>query len=267
MIEKYNLCISYAIWKQEVECFADLLNKDYGYNIMVLDDKQDLGEGSTVMDFSEPVSAYVGIRVSDSVRRGKYMSDYMYTQGIVAMYHEAHHINQQLYPISSDTVMSYVLSNYESQYTFPSMNYWNMPHEIDAEYQGILDAHDHLINKFNQEQADTAILDYVNERAHGNYFVHKYAWQKFKSLDEVTDAFIAADENAVKNLRAYDFSIDGSIKRSGIDKSILKKYLNTKTKEEHVLHLVAIENYLYPGLISEGVNDPEIKKELQKKQF
>lgn len=61
MIEKYNLCISYTIWKQEVECFADLLNKDYGYNIMVLDDKQDLGEGSTVMDFSEPVSAYVGI--------------------------------------------------------------------------------------------------------------------------------------------------------------------------------------------------------------
>lgn len=110
-------------------------------------------------------------------------------------------------------------------------------------------------------------MNYVNDRAHGSYFVHKHVWQKFKSLDEVADAFNDAYEHSIENLRAYDFSIDGAIKRSGIDKRILKQYLNTRTKEEQLSRLVAVEDYLHPGLISEGVNDGKIRQELRKDCF
>ena len=247
-------------------CVAHV-NEQYDRTVLYLTRDEDIGEGTTCMDFSEPVWSRVGISDLENAKNASYVPDYTYTAGIVSIYHEAQHIKQQIHPEDANIVKSFIVANYEPQYDLPTANYWNMPHEINAEYEGIINAHEYLTVKLGQEKADAVILNYVNTRAHGNYFVHKRAWQKFKSLDEVTEAFDDAYEHSIENLKAYDFSVDGAIKRSGIDKRTLKQYLNTRNKEEQLSRLVAVEDYLHPGLISEGVSDEKIRRELRKDCF
>lgn len=267
MIDRHSLKISYSSLKQEIKDCISRVNSAYDYAIMTVDDMQFVGEGTTTVDFSEPLGGAVGITMPQPVQDDDYVSDYTYVAGIVSVYHETQHIKQQIHPEDANIVKSFIVANYEPQYDPPTANYWNMPHEINAEYEGIINAHEYLTVKLGQEKADAAILNYVNDRAHGNYFVHKHVWQKFKSLDEVTDAFDDAYEHAVEHLKSYDFSIDGAIKRSGIDKRTLKQYLNIRNKEEQLSRLVAVEDYLHPGLISEGVNDEKIRQELRKDCF
>ena len=264
-----GLYSSYETWRNELlDLTRSFENQYHGLVSVALDKDMLIGDGTTCVDFSEPLHVMIGIAQKYPKHKAMNMiSNYDAVAGIVAIYHEFQHVEQQIHPEDKNIVKSFIVANYEPQYDPPSSNYWRMPHEIDAEYTGILNAHAYLISKFGQEKADTAILDYVNERAHGNYFVRKYAWQKFKTLDEVTDAFIAVDKKAIENLKAYDFSIDGAIKRSGIDKRTLKQYLNTRTKEEQISRLVTVEDYLHPGLISDGVNDEKIRQELLKECF
>lgn len=266
MIKSKRLYATYESWHTDCsELIQACTNAYHGFVSVDVTKKLPVGAGDACMDFSEGLHVTVGIGQKDEEYTN--ISDYDAVAGIVAVYHEFQHIKQQIHQEDANIVKSFIVANYEPQYDPPSANYWHMPHEIDAEYTGILNAHKYLISKFGQEKADAAILNYVNERAHGNYFVHKHIWQKFKSLDEVTDAFIVADENAIENLRVYDFSADGAIKRSGIDKTTLKQYLNTRTKEEQISRLVAVEDYLHPGLVLDGVNDDKIRRKLQETRF
>lgn len=266
MIERERLYATYESWHTACsELIQAQTNTYHGLVSANLTERLAVGAGETRMDFGEDLCVTVGVGKED--RDYANISDYDAVAGIVAIYHEFQHVEQQIHPKDANIVRSFIVATYEPQYDPPLTNYWNMPHEIDAEYEGIMKAHEYLSGKFGQEKADAAIVNYVNGRAHGSYFVHKHMWQRFKSLDEVVDAFDDAYEHAFEHLKSYDFSIDGAIKRSGIDKRTLKQYLNTRNKEEQLSHLVAVEDYLHPGLISEGVNDEKIRQELRKDCF
>lgn len=147
MIKRERLYATYETWYAACSELVQIqMNAYHGFVSADLTDRLRVGAGEARTDFSEDLHVTVGVGKKDQDYTN--ISDYDAVAGIVAVYHEFHHVEQQIHPEDANIVRSFIVATYEPQYDPPSANYWNTPHEINAEYEGIMNARKYLSEKF-----------------------------------------------------------------------------------------------------------------------
>lgn len=177
----------------DVNNFAVKLNSD-----------MPLGDGTTRSDNGQLLFSRVGIaelQLDDTV------SDYDFTAGLVAIYHENRHVEQldEIHNSNQEYTKPLKYSYYAMQccVDYGMDNYFNSPREIEAELYGVYWTHHDLCNVFDREKADFLICNYMNERVDNNVaFVHPK--QKYTSVDDIFTDLADAYEESMTVQRTYD---------------------------------------------------------------
>lgn len=177
---------------------------------------------------------YIKINISNlRPRENKYVSAEDFFSIVECIFHENRHMENALKNYKniidnkniSDINEFYIslsrllMTNNENYY---DKNYLCMPHEIDAEYYGILNAYDYLIDnpyiKVSREDCEKLVVNYVN-----GFFKdgHKYAYyiklpdnkEQFTSMAEIKRAFETAFEMSKHQDRHMDLNWDDEAMR------------------------------------------------------
>lgn len=163
-----------------------------------------LGDGTTRSDNGQLFFSQVGV---DKLYSCKYISEYDFAAGLVAIYHENRHVEQlrDVHESMEEYTKPLKYSYYAMQccVDYGVDNYFNSPREIDAELYGTYWAHQGLCKYIGQEKADSFICNYMNERVdHNVAFVHPK--QKYTSVDDIFADLADAYEESITAQRTYD---------------------------------------------------------------
>lgn len=173
-----------------------------------------LGDCPSIIDKKSKIN--IGVH---EIKRKLFNIDYdvdisLLTTAVVSLHHEVQHCVQSTEYFNENKVIDtnhiYMLTNliacmgaYEGYYNphVDSYNYFHNPREIDAEYEGIIGAHEYLSNLYSEDIANELILDYINNKDYGYYFINTSS--PYTLIEDVDQAFKEAYENSKKDKRKY----------------------------------------------------------------
>lgn len=232
-----------------------------------------IGSGSFERFIDKPYEIEVGISPYSKSFMKRYIPvrDLDFSRACVTIYHEFAHYEQ--YKAQSDTeILASDLSKHGNT-EYYKYNWNIMPHEIDAEYSGVISAQKHLRDTFSNN-ADELIEQYLRYRA-----------ENMKYMIKVPDGSIS--EKGIEELfeKAYDRSmtnkriIPSNFLRSGDeaaqmftfeDGTLRREYelfyrqLQTAgTGQEMDMKMASLVSYLHPDLqgLYPGLNFTVLKPE------
>lgn len=158
----------------------------------------DYGDGKTDAETKKSVIGIKGLKPKFFERRD-FISDLAFARTGVAMFHEARHLRQLTDPdMNVEIGISAVSVMYNSTYYKASWD--ELPHEIDAEANGVIGFWD-ILEEYYPDYADEVMLEYVNWRiSESRYMLHARPGG-FKSKSEVVKAFEQAYEDSLTKPR------------------------------------------------------------------
>lgn len=128
-----------------------------------------------------------------------FVNDRLFLSAVVAFYHEVRHCNVASCRDADVELGLSVVSTFDNG-TYYAKSRNELPHEIDAEYHGIVAAWD-FIREYKPAKADKAMIDFVNWRASESRYVIQMPKGGFKSRAEVEKAFGDAYDRSLNEVR------------------------------------------------------------------
>lgn len=147
-----------------------------------------------------------GLVNNDGFFNNKSVDDKHFVEFLVAHFHEQRHLTLAMNAYENATgdesvdnalLVAYVAKDNQQYYL---QNRTNFITEIDAEFYGILQAHDYIVEAFpdvDTKQIDKLFVDYVNEHITNYTYQIKKNQHKIETFDDVIDAFDQAYEDAI----------------------------------------------------------------------
>ena len=169
-----------------------------------------LGDGTTRSDNGQLLFSQVGV---DKLYSSEYISDYDFTAGLVAIYHENRHV-EQLRDIHESTEeytkplkYSYYATMCCPEYNnlaYNEFNYFHCPREIEAELYGMFGAYQTCYGLYGRDRADELLINYTNEKvANGVAFVNRKSNFRYSNVDDIFDDMSDAYGESIYGKREY----------------------------------------------------------------
>lgn len=123
-----------------------------------------------------------------------YIDRVNYTTAIVNIFHEMRHLENKFngfigccHKKEDDVYIALSYMAQQGNIGYYSCNYYNNPYEIDAEYNGLKEAHNYLSIYFGKSNSEKMLVDYVNHKNEdkNSYFVEPKGKKYFQSYDEI----------------------------------------------------------------------------------
>lgn len=170
--------------------------------------------GSHIADDGQIDDVYIGVSEIFQAKfdfRNRYnVSDFLFVQSVINMYHEQMHCLQRNNLFKQPTVDKRQLvqeiacrGNYD--YYFRDGNYTINANEIQAEQYGIMQTYDYLCSEYDDIDSkyhEKLLVDIVNNKMNSSsYFIKNH--DDFTSLQEIIDAFDDAYDASFSQKRMY----------------------------------------------------------------
>ena len=154
-----------------------------------------------------------GLFNNDALFDAKSVDDQNFVKFLVAYFHEQRHLYLSIsaYENTNDNEMvnnallvAYIAQENKQYYL---QNRTNFITEIDAEFYGIIQAHDYIIDRFpnvNTEEIDKLFVNYVNENITNYTYQIKKNQLPIETFNDIIEAFDQAyDESITSRKRTY----------------------------------------------------------------
>lgn len=135
--------------------------------------------------------------------------DLDFTQVLVSLYHEKTHVDQDFdinvdVPIALSEIATY------KNLMLTKATWRERPHEIDAEFSGVMGAWDFLSDMCHaQKDADACMLDYINFRCRNSDYMLSARENGYESKDQVVRAFEDAYNSSLNDPRIVVGGLNG----------------------------------------------------------
>lgn len=138
-----------------------------------IDDNYSSGEGKTIVDKSN--SSYqiiIGCDISNRFPlKYLFINDRDFIKTGVTLFHEINHYQEHIKEHTKECLLS-ELSKYKNR-NYYRKSWHELPHEIHAEYNGVMTMWDVMEDKFTSEQTDYCMLDYINTKANQTRYMSR----------------------------------------------------------------------------------------------
>lgn len=202
-----------------------------------------------------------GLFNNDALFNAKSVDDQSFIKFLIAHFHEQRHLYLSInaYENASDDkivnnalLIAYVAQENKQYYL---QNRTNFITEIDAEFYGIIQAHDYIIDRFpnvDTEKIDELFVDYVNENTKNYTYQIKKHQLPIETFNDVINAFDQAYDEAItsrkrtyiKNKNNKDEVMD-LLRKPEYD-DIFTQICNEKNPYEKDKMIAALTLYLHP---------------------
>ena len=161
------------------------------------------GEGKTVIDKSKSLyQIIVGCNIPKTFPLNLLpIEDRNFVKIGVTLFHEVDHYQQHTKEHIKECLLS-ELSKYNND-SYYKESWHELPHEIHAEYSGVMTMWEVMEQEFTLEQADACMLDYINQKADHTRYIIPPAPEGYQSKTEVEHAFEEAYERSLTKVRKF----------------------------------------------------------------
>ncbi len=224
-------------------------------------DSFSIGSGSTKHNINNnSYQIQIGIApISLSIfKRRQMINDLDFIRIGVTMFHEFAHYDQNSSNNTSKEILISDLSKYKNV-SYYEQNWSKFPHEIDAEYTGVMSMWEHLKDIY-PDNADILILEYITYRATKTDYIFKIPEEGLQSKDQVEmlfekaydDSLITSRKLSVEFFRSYDeiaqlFTNNACVLRSEYY-PFYRQIQIAKTGQETDLKMASLVSYIHPEL-------------------
>lgn len=183
------------------------------------------GEGQTLIDISNNTSH---IRIGSNMQKifplnRLPIDDRDFVKIGVTLFHEVNHYQQHTKEYTEECLLS-ELSKYKND-SYYKESWHELPHEIHAEYSGVMTMWKVMTEEFTPEQADDCVLDYINTKASQTKYMIPPISGSYQSKKEVEHAFEQAYEKSLTEKRTFQpnfLRYEDEVSRLFTDNGILK---------------------------------------------
>lgn len=176
----------------------------------------------------------------------------------ITMFHELAHYERSTSDDTPKEILISDLSKYQNKHYY-LQNWAKLPHEIDAEYTGVMTMWEHLEIEF-PETAESLMLEYLTVRAGTTNYMINVPENGFQSREQVETLFETAYAKALdeKQNLPKDFlrSDDEIAKVFTTDEYVIRadhypfynQLMTAKTGQELTLKMASLVSYFHPEL-------------------
>lgn len=223
-------------------------------------DRLFIGQGMTEYDGNGLYHINIGIApLSRSfLARNQIIKDSDFIKMGVTMFHEIAHYERSISDETPIEILISDLSKYNNDQFY--LQHWHrLPHEIDAEYTGVITMWEHLETIYPND-ADRLMIKYLTDRATLTNYMIDVPEDGFRSREQVETLFDTAYDSALndKQVLPKDFlrSNDEIAKLLTTDERIIRteyypfydQLMTAKTGQELNLKMASLSSYLHPEL-------------------
>lgn len=187
-------------WSKNIE------NNDKNVNC-IFDKRYPIGFGCTHRQLTENnQQLIIGIKSIKTIfpLNNQILDDETFIRIGVTLFHEIAHYDQYINPSTNKEIIISDISKY-GNLTYYQHSWAELPHEIDAEYNGIMSMWDALTDIY-PDKATQCMLQFLNERTKQDNYIITHPKNGFQSKKQVDNAFQSAYDNSLSQPRKPQYS-------------------------------------------------------------
>lgn len=187
-----------------LQCLSDRVLVHETYCVMVdFSDKFNLGSGSMIRRaHSKTCTVIVGTNADNlfTVDNENSLPDIHFVKMTETLFHEIAHYKRSVNGFTSDISLSELSK--EGNPNYYEANWAKFPHEIDAEFTGVMSTWGFL-EEFYPRHADRLMLEFLHDKVNGKTYPIKEPEGGFQSKGQVSALFEEAYEKALHEKREF----------------------------------------------------------------
>lgn len=268
MKREHVMHMTYVLAVEKLKHWTDEYMSDYSKTVDIIYDKNEiLGKGNTQYDDNGiPTNVIVGIFPLSASFPERYfpIKDSDFVKLGTTMFHEFSHCRRSMSDLTPKEILISDLSKCHNKDYYYAVHHL-LPHEIDAEYSGVMSMWSALENEY-PDIADQLMFDYLDYRTAGSEKTKKlYMVERpddgFQSKQQVKDLFNKAYEKSLTGKRNFPdtfLSYDGDTSKllaTNDGNSVRTEYalvylelLKSKTGIDTDRKMASLVSYVHPEL-------------------